>query len=107
MAIADVKAFYQRLANDQVFSEQIQSVDSKEECSQKVREAGFSFTQEEFEEYTSQLLETDDSELRDLNERELEVVFGGASSLVGKFTFTVRPMYGVVVRNIPWPQPTI
>jgi predicted ribosomally synthesized peptide with nif11-like leader len=96
MSLASVKAFYEHLAHDEAFRTQIQSVNSKEECSQIVKAAGYDFTQEEYEEYTYQLLEStsDESELQDINEKELAAVFGG---LIGKPT--IQPLYGVVV----WP----
>lgn len=99
MAFENVRAFYERLANDEAFCSQIQQVESKDECSQLVKAAGFEFTQTEFEEYTTQLLESaaGEGELRDLNEQELEAVFGGASSLLDKIR--IQPLYGV----IDWP----
>jgi predicted ribosomally synthesized peptide with nif11-like leader len=99
MSLENVKAFYNRLATDEVFRSQIQGVKTKDECSQIVKGAGYDFTQQEFEEYTVQLLESgaNDGELRDLDEKELEAVFGGA-----KLVFlsppelpTVIPMYGL------------
>jgi predicted ribosomally synthesized peptide with nif11-like leader len=98
MSLEKVKAFYERLATDEVFRSQIQNVKNKNECSQIVKNAGYDFTQQEFEEYTVQLLESGatDGELMDLNEKELEAVFGGASSVIGKLP--IQPMYGVV-----WP----
>ncbi|MBC1225080.1 Nif11-like leader peptide family natural product precursor [Nostoc sp. UCD121] len=100
MSLENVKAFYSRLANDEAFRITMQGVKSKDECSQIVKEAGYDFTQEQFEEYTAQLLEQssdNDSEIRDLNQKELEAVFGGASSIIGKPI--IRPLYGVIV----WP----
>jgi predicted ribosomally synthesized peptide with nif11-like leader len=103
MSLANVKAFYQRLANDETFRSQIQSVKSKEECSQIVRAAGYNFTQQEYEDYTAQLLESDpaDNELKDLSEQELEAVFGGTIFLMNdKFPRPIPDhpylMYGVV-----------
>jgi predicted ribosomally synthesized peptide with nif11-like leader len=52
MALEQVHAFYQKIASDQSFRSQIQSVNSKEECSEIVKTAGFDFTPQEFEEYT-------------------------------------------------------
>jgi predicted ribosomally synthesized peptide with nif11-like leader len=96
MSLKNVQSFYIRVANDESFRIQIKNVQSKEECSQIVKAAGYDFNQEEFKEYTNQLLELSsaDSELRDLNEKELEAVFGGISS------FFTNPdkmftMYGV------------
>lgn len=97
MSLENVKAFYEKLATDEDFRTQIQNVQSKEECSQIVKSVGYYFTQQEFEEYTSQLLEstTNDGELQDLNEKELEAVFGGASSLLKPIG--IQPMYGAVL----------
>ncbi|MBN3962307.1 Nif11-like leader peptide family natural product precursor [Nostoc sp. NMS8] len=97
MSLQHVKAFYEQLANDETFRNQIQGVNNKEECSQIVKAAGYNFTLEEYEEYTTQLLESADSEgeLKDLSEKELAAVFGG---LTGWSKF--QPLYGVVR---PWP----
>ena len=93
MSLEHVKAFYEKLANDEAFRNQIQGVNSKEECSQIVIAAGYDFTLEEYEEYTAQLLESanGEGELKDLNEKELAAVFGG---LTGKPK--IQPLYGVV-----------
>ncbi len=104
MSLENVKAFYERLATDEVFRSQIQNVKNKNECSQIVKNAGYDFTQQEFEEYTVQLLESGatDGELMDLNEKELEAVFGGASSVIGKLPIhgvvwpPYQPMYGII-----------
>jgi predicted ribosomally synthesized peptide with nif11-like leader len=97
MSLKDVKAFYQRLSDDETFRNQIQNVNSKEECSQIVQAAGYNFNQQEYEEYTTQLLDSDGNaeELKDLSEQELEAVFGGGS----RFIFPkggIEMMYGVV-----------
>ncbi|MGF2039819.1 MAG: Nif11-like leader peptide family natural product precursor [Nostoc sp. CmiVER01] len=99
MSIENVQAFYAKLANDEAFRAQIQGVKSKEECSQRVKAAGYDFTQNEFEEYTAQLLESTagDDELKDLNEEELEAVFGGAASITAKHNIVARPLYGVII----------
>lgn len=98
MSLEHVKAFYKRLASDKIFSDQIQNVKSKEECSQIVKTAGYNFTLDEYEEYTAQLLESsaEEGELQDLSEKELATVFGG---LTGGLRF--QPMYGVIIGK--WP----
>ncbi|MCU0536124.1 MAG: Nif11-like leader peptide family natural product precursor [Hydrococcus sp. Prado102] len=103
MSLENVKAFYQKLAKDEAFRSQIQGAKNKEECSQIVKTAGFNFTQQEYEEYTTQLLESDpnDSELKDLSEKELEAVFGGTTTIIGSKWLNPDPqhfymMYGVV-----------
>lgn len=106
MSLGQVKSFYEQLANDETFRTQIQGVESKDECSQVVQDAGYDFTPEEFEEYTIQLLEStaNKGELQDLSEKELEAVFGG---ILGRYE--VRPLYGVItLPPMPWdpkPQP--
>ena len=100
MSLESVKAFYENLATDEALRTQIQGVQSKEECSQIVKNAGYDFTREEFEEYTAELLESTatNSELTDLDEKELASIVGGATSkyLGG---WPIQPMYGV----ISWP----
>lgn len=89
MSYEDVKAFYERLGTDEAFRTQIQGVNSKDECSQTVKSAGYDFTQEELQEYTAELLElaADEDELADLDEKELATIFGGT---------TARALYGVI-----------
>lgn len=109
MSLESVKAFYESLRTDEVLRARIQGVQSKEECSQIVKNAGYDFTPEEFEEYTTNLLESAlaDSELTDLDEKELASIVGGASSsFYDKFKgskvpweLIVQPMYGI----ISWP----
>ncbi|MFB2978211.1 Nif11-like leader peptide family natural product precursor [Microseira sp. BLCC-F43] len=106
MSLANVEAFYKRLSTDEAFRSRIQQVNSKDECSQIVKAAGYDFTPEEFEEYTAQLLESDgaDGELRELDEKELEVVFGGKSFLfIPKYPYDYL-MYGGVTPPESWIQ---
>lgn len=83
MSLADVKRFYQKLSQDETFRTALKTVNNKEECSQFVKKAGYNFTQEEFEDYTAELLESSEDEtqlqdaLEDLDERELAAVVGG------------------------------
>jgi predicted ribosomally synthesized peptide with nif11-like leader len=95
MSLEHVKAFYEQLATDENFRNQIAGVETKEQCSKIVKAAGYDFTQAEYEEYTYQLLESANSEgeIQDLGEKELAAVFGG---IVG--APKVQPLYGVV-----WP----
>lgn len=94
MSLEYVKAFYKKLASDEVFRTQIQGVKTKEECSQIVKAAGYDFTLEEYEEYTAQLLELapDEGDFKDLSEKELEAISGG---FIGNNRFP-QPLYGVV-----------
>ena len=83
MSLENVKSFYEYLEDNEAFRDQIKAAENKEECSQIVKEAGFDFTLEEYEEYTYQLLESANSEdeIQDLGEKELAAVFGG---IIGK-----------------------
>ena len=103
MALEQVHAFYQKVASDESFRSRIQSVNSKEECSEIVKGAGFDFTSQEFEEYTARILESDrpDEEIKDLSEEDLAAVAGG---FIGGVRF--RPMYGLPPNRKPkWPIP--
>jgi predicted ribosomally synthesized peptide with nif11-like leader len=96
MSLNNVKLFYERLSTDKTFNAQIQSVSSKEECSQIVKAEGYNFTQQEFEDYTAQMLEKSHSEqgFQSLDERELEAVVGGIRGMI-RFPGPL-PLYGVV-----------
>ncbi len=98
MSLNSVKLFYERLSADKNFSDRIQKASNKNECTQIVQAAGYDFTQQEFEDYTEQLLEADpnNSELESLNERELEAVFGGIGDPV------IRPVYGLASPENNW-----
>ena len=110
MSLENVKAFYQRLETDKAFQAQVKAAKNKLECSQIVQAAGYFFTQEEFEEYTAQLLEstTAENSLKDLDKEELEAVVGGIKSLT-ELTWppVIRPMYGIPLPIEPpvitWP----
>ena len=98
MSLEQVHAFYKRTASDEEFRSRLQEANSKEECSQIVKTAGFDFTQQEFEEYTARLLESDrmTDEMYDLSEKELETVFGGGKRMpIVPGDLMVRPMYGL------------
>jgi predicted ribosomally synthesized peptide with nif11-like leader len=108
MSLKNVKAFYERLARDESFRDRLQNVSSREESDRIVRKAGYKFTQAEFEEYTAQLLEStasDDDELREVSEKELEAVLGGAGSILDKTIIT--PIYGGPHFPFPRPHPPI
>jgi predicted ribosomally synthesized peptide with nif11-like leader len=79
MSLENVKKFYERLAKDESLRQAIQSVQSKNECSRIVKQAGFDFTAEEFERYNRALLERKlpERELNVLSEEDLMSVVGG------------------------------
>ena len=97
MSLGNVKSFYEYLEDNEAFRDQIKAAENKEECSRIVKEAGFDFTLEEYEEYTYQLLESTnyEDEIQDLGEKELAAVFGGITGINSR----IRPLYGVV-----WPR---
>jgi predicted ribosomally synthesized peptide with nif11-like leader len=102
MSLANVKAFYERLATDENFRLQIQEVQSKEKCSQIVKEAGYDFSQEELEEFTASLLESNHPQdgMIELEEKEMEAVFGGAIRYFEP-AHRLFLMYGGPSPNIP------
>ena len=104
MSLENVKAFYKRLETDKAFQAQVKAAINKLECSQIVQAAGYFFTQEEFEEYTTRLLESTTAEngLKDLNEEELEAVVGGVKSVIGMVELS-QAIYGPVwPKDFPW-----
>nr|AVH79520.1 Nif11-type precursor [Synechococcus sp. PCC 9341] len=102
MSLESVKAFYQRLAKDEDFRSQLEGLETSEESSQLLQEAGYYFTEEEFENYTAELLESnlDEGDFKDLNEKELEAVFGGMSPFP-----PIEALYGVIGPIFPGPIP--
>lgn len=99
MTIENVKAFYERLAIDEAFKVQIDSAQSKQQCSQIALAAGYDFTQDEFEKFTRQLLDSVNAEQNfdELSERELEAAVGGAaSSILGFKYLSSQQDYGSV-----------
>ena len=99
MTTENAKAFYERLAKDKTFKAQIERAESKQECRQIALATGYDFTQEEFEEFTRQLLDpaTVDKTLGELTERELEAAVGGAtSSILGLKYLSSHQEYGSV-----------
>ena len=107
MSLENVRAFYEKLANDDNFRSQIANVESKEQCSQIVKAAGYEFTQEEYEEYTLELLEAANSEdeIQDLDEKELAGVVGGITGWKKLPWPPIQPMYGIIQWPPIYPQP--
>ena len=82
MFLESVIRFYKRLVKDQDFRSQLETAASPEECRKMMQEAGYDFTQEEFETATVQILEENklrdlDDSFSELSEQELELAFGG------------------------------
>jgi predicted ribosomally synthesized peptide with nif11-like leader len=127
MFLENVISFYKRLVKDKDFRSQMESAANPSECRKIMREAGYNFTQEEFETATVQILEENklrnlDNGLSELSEQELELAFGGfANSYWGwwrkpppryeeppteeppiiKPPIDIQPLYGVVISPDP------
>lgn len=102
MSLNNVRDFYERLIKDEAFRDSLQNAQSPQESGQIINENGYSFTQEEFEAFTAEIVEQDTEHeyLRDLDEQELEAVFGGISSALRIFPWPIL-MYGAVF-NYLW-----
>ncbi|MGD1805137.1 Nif11-like leader peptide family natural product precursor [Dapis sp. BLCC M126] len=95
MSLENVRAFYERINDDKEFLAQLQAIEAQEEGKKILKESGYDFTARELEEYTSQMLESssgEDSVLEDLDEEQIETVFGG-------LTRFIQPIYGAPT---PW-----
>lgn len=87
MSIKNVELFYERLSTDKDFSAKIKGID-KEEFMSAVKAEGYDFTQQEFENYTAEMLES-------VSDRELEAVVGGMQGIIiGKPP--MQQIYGVI-----------
>ncbi|WP_094675665.1 Nif11-like leader peptide family natural product precursor [Hydrocoleum sp. CS-953] len=127
MSLENVQAFYERIADDQEFLAQLQATQTQEEGKKILEEAGYEFSTEELEEYTSQMLESTDGEnnvFEEMNEEQLAAVVGGLSTIsfvggLSRISFnlsdldldflrgiTVQPAYGVAWRP-PTAEPTV
>jgi predicted ribosomally synthesized peptide with nif11-like leader len=97
MSLENVKLFYARLAVDETLRAQVQNTKTREDGQQIAKAAGFDFTPQEFEEYTSQVLEGryEADELAPLADKELAEVIGGILRLTPHLTL----IYGG-----PWPR---
>ena len=85
MFLESVMRFYKSLVKDKDFRNQLETASNPEECSQIMQEAGYDFTQEEFETATAQILEKNalrdlDDSFSELSEEELELAWGGVWS---------------------------
>ena len=103
MSLENVQAFYERIADDQEFLAQLQATQTQEEGKKILAEAGYEFSTEELEEYTSQMLESTDGEnnvFEEMNEEQLAAVVGG----LARIPIQPQPMYGIIWwPPKPWP----
>lgn len=93
-----VKEFLVRLVKDQAFRTKLEN-STIDERNKFLQDAGYSFSKEEFETATIQVLDLkEQGEFSELSEEELVAVAGG---FVGRSPI-IQPMYGVVWW--PWPS---
>jgi predicted ribosomally synthesized peptide with nif11-like leader len=86
MSLENVKLFYEQLSVDRAFNTKIQGI-SQEEFTRIIKDEGYDFTYEEFEDYTALMLES-------ISEEELEAIAGGIQGFIGKPI--AQPIYGVI-----------
>ena len=101
MSLENVQAFYERIADDREFLAELEASQTQEEGKKILAEAGYDFTTEELEEYTSQMLESTDTEnnmFEELNEEQMTAVVGGFKKVIS--TESLQPAlqqpYGAV-----------
>jgi predicted ribosomally synthesized peptide with nif11-like leader len=87
MTIETAKAFYQRMSEDNTFRKPFEEASTKEERQQLIKDAGYDFTADEWQEAVAEIQATDSNE--ELQEEELEAIAGGVQAVA---------MYGVI-----WP----
>jgi predicted ribosomally synthesized peptide with nif11-like leader len=98
MSVESAKAFYERVATDEAFKEQLRDAASDDERRAMIRTAGYDFTPEEWEVVIDQLREIND---RELSEVELETVAGGVLPFpVGMPVGVYGPVFPP---ELPWP----
>ena len=74
MSIESARAFYERVATDEAFKEQLRNAASDDERRATIRAAGYDFTPQDWGVVIDQLRQLNDKEL---SEAELEAVAGG------------------------------
>lgn len=94
MSVESAKEFLLRLGTDETFREQIANAPSVEDSKRIAQEAGYNFTDEDYQVATSQILESASTE-NELSDEQLESVAGGALNF-GRLPGLVQPLYGVV-----------
>lgn len=80
MAIESAKAFIERIRTDASFRESIRKARDKKERWELIKETGFNFTKEEFDQAKAELA-------GQLSEEELEVIAGGSTAFIPVITF--------------------
>ena len=85
MTIESAKAFYQRMTEDNTFRTPFEEAPNKEERQQLIKDAGYDFTADEWQEAVTKIQTTDYDE--ELKEEELEAIAGGVAAIYG----SIRP----------------
>jgi predicted ribosomally synthesized peptide with nif11-like leader len=75
MTIESAKAFYQKMSEDDTFRTPFEEASTKEERQQLIKDAGYDFTADEWQEAVAEIQATDSNE--ELQEEELEAIAGG------------------------------
>jgi predicted ribosomally synthesized peptide with nif11-like leader len=87
MTIENAKAFYQRMTEDSDFRTPFEEASTNEERQQLIKDAGYDFTTEEWQEAVAEIQAADSNQ--ELQEEELEAIAGGVQAVA---------LYGVI-----WP----
>ena len=88
MTIESAKNFYQRMSEDAAFRTPFETASTKEERQQLIKDAGYDFTADEWQQAMIEIQATDSDE--ELSEEALEAIAGGIKAIA---------MYGVIT---PW-----
>jgi predicted ribosomally synthesized peptide with nif11-like leader len=75
MSIENAKAFYQRMTEDSEFRTPFEEASAKDERQQLIKDAGYDFTAEEWQDAVAEIQAADSNE--ELQEEELEAIAGG------------------------------
>jgi len=90
MSVESARAFYERVATDEVFQKQLRNTASDDKRLEIVRAAGYSFTRQEGEAALAQISKSDGSQLSDA---QLEAIAGGLKAVPGEQTsFNNQPL---------------
>jgi predicted ribosomally synthesized peptide with nif11-like leader len=90
MSVESARAFYERVATDEVFQKQLRNAASDDKRLEIVRAAGYSFTPRQWESVLAQISKSDDGQLSDA---DLEAIAGGLKAVPSEQTlFNYQPL---------------
>ena len=81
MSIASAKDFYQRMSEDDAFRTPFEALSTKEERQQLIKDAGYDFTADEWQQAMIEIQDTNSDE--ELSEEALEAIAGGVAAIYG------------------------